>query len=139
MRLRENEEQFLASVDFKWLWNLKPALGKPNHKIIYLFRNAEHIAASFMTYIKQVERPYSTYMAYPICGPAPTFDFIYRSVREYQQHVSLVKSLFQDQFVTLHIDDLNNLDRMMELLTWLGYPKEGRIETLHRIRSWKKD
>lgn len=141
-RFLRQPEQFVGDLDYHWIWHLGSVWHLQTHKIIYLYRDANEIADSFWSYLKK--QPYGDILpsethvlaSWPFLGLEGSRDDIYRTVRQYQAEVEIMAFRHPGRMIRIEIDDLNNLDFMMQLLDLLGYPKEGRVEKLHNIRSF---
>lgn len=150
---RKDPETFVGDLDYRWIWHLGDYWHIPTVKIVYLYRDPSEIADSFWSYLKAMPFagtalselkdeetvPSSTHMlvSWPWWGFNASRDDIYRTVCQYQAEVHVMSLMWPQRMFMIRTEELSDLDRMMLFLDQIGYPKEGRVEELHKISSWQ--
>jgi hypothetical protein len=116
-------------------------------KIVWLHRDVDEVAESF---IKQKEYKLSKWKsnfsgpdgfmgAYPVWEQEWSHEAVHRAVRKVFYLCKGINTLYNEsgKFVfPLHISELNDEDRQLELLTWLGYRRSEIRLGMPHLNRW---
>ena len=118
-------EYVIGDIGYYWVNHIDYMLKEyPKTKVINITRKDEEVIESFWTYKAHV-REFVSFMenewfGHPYHSDRPTKDAIARMVKWYRYCEKELKLFYPDNIYQLDTYDLNNKDKLIDLLNWLG-------------------
>ena len=127
----------IGDVGFFWIHYLTHILREvKDAKAINIWREDEAVIESFWSYMKKEVQNFqhNQWKGYPFDSPFQTKDAIAKSVMRYRFLEHGVSRIYPYSIYKIHTNDLNDKDKMEEMLNWLGI-KDMNLKTFHSNTS----
>ena len=134
----------IGDVGYSWINHIDYMLEEyPETKVINITRKDEEVVESFWTYKSHI-REFKAFMenewfGHPYHSDKPTKDAIARMVKWYRYWEKQLKIFYTDKIYTMDMNDLNDTNKLHELLDWLGVRVQRNLSIYHldkkRIQS----
>ena len=128
------DSQVIGDVGFYWINYLDLILRKyPNAKAINIFRDEEEVVESFWSYKKpdEVNQVFEKWCSYPYDSSESTKDAIAFTIKRYRFLENEVLKHYPASIYRLRMGDLNNKNKLEDLLDWVGSSKLRMLKPVH--------
>jgi len=129
--------KFVGDVGFAWIHYVTFLSKEYNAKFINIYRNDEDVIESFYKNTAHMPEGYmDTWFGWPHDSDKANKDAIVHSIKRYRrlEEIALLKN--RDKIMTMHTEELNEIEFLEELLYWLGFDEPYNLNLQHLGASY---
>ena len=126
----------IGDIAYYWIKHLNKLFSTvDNLKVINITRDIDEVIESFWTYNNSI-RMYMVinnkrWFRYPFDDSTPSKDSLANTIRKYKFSEDIINKYYGDKIYHMDMEDLNNINKLHDLLTWLGVDCERNMAIQH--------